>query len=102
MYFSVIEVKPIEGFKLLLTFENKEKRVFDMSPYLKIGKFSELKKISLFNTVKVKFDSIEWSNNLDLDPEMLYQNSFKLNKKCCITRQSRGRLSAVKVASKRR
>ena len=30
---------------------------------------------------QVKFDSIEWSNNLDLDPELLYQKSVKLNKK---------------------
>ena len=65
--------------KLLLTFENKEKRVFDLSPYLNIGKFSELKEPSLFNTVKVMFDSIEWNNYLDLDPELLYQESIKLN-----------------------
>jgi len=81
MYLSVIEVKPLEGFKLLLTFENQEKRIFDVSPYLKIGKFSELKEPSLFNTVKVMFDSIEWNNHLDLDPELLYQESINLNEK---------------------
>jgi len=81
MYLSVLEVKPLEGFKLLLTFENKEKRVFDVSPYLEVGKFTELKEPSIFNTVKVKFDSIEWSNHLDLDPELLYQKSVKLNEK---------------------
>lgn len=81
MYLSVIKVKPLERFKLLLTFENKEKRIFDMSPYLKVGKFSELKDTSLFNTVQVKFDSIEWNNKLDLDPEVLYQKSKKLDKK---------------------
>ncbi len=81
MYLSVLEVKPLEGFKLLLTFENKEKRIFDVSPYLEVGKFSELKEPALFNKVKVKFDSIEWSNRLDLDPELLYQKSIKLNKK---------------------
>jgi hypothetical protein len=81
MYLAVIEVKPLEEFKLLLTFENKERRVFDVSPYLKAGKFSELRDPSLFNTVRVKFDSIEWSNSLDLDPELLYQESVKLNEK---------------------
>lgn len=81
MYLSVVGVKPLEGFKLLLTFENKEKRIFNVSPYLKSGKFSELKEPALFNTVKVKFDSIEWGNSLDLDPELLYQKSVKLNKK---------------------
>ena len=75
MYLSILEVKPLEGFKLLLTFENNEKRNFDVSPYLEVGKFIELKEPSLFNTVKVKFDSIEWCNHLDLDPELLYQES---------------------------
>ncbi len=79
MYLSVIDVKPLDGYKLLLTFENKEKRIFDVSPYLSIGKFSELKELSLFNTVKIKFDSIEWNNSLDLDPELLYQKSIELS-----------------------
>ena len=81
MYLSVLEVKPLERFRLLLTFENKEQRIFDVSPYLEVGKFSELKDPSVFNTVKVKFDSIEWSNCLDLDPELLYEKSIQLNKK---------------------
>ncbi|MFH1860826.1 MAG: DUF2442 domain-containing protein [bacterium] len=81
MYLSVVEVKPFENCKLLLTFENKEKRVFDVSPYFKIGKFSELKNTSLFDTVKVKFDSIEWDNSLDIDPELLYEKSIKVNEK---------------------
>ena len=80
MYLSVLDVKPLEEFKLLLTFENQEKRIFDVSPYLEIGKFRELKNASIFNTVKVKFDSIEWANGLDLDPELLYEKSVKLNK----------------------
>ncbi len=74
MYLSVIDVKPLEGYKLRLTFANNEQRVFDVSPYLETGKFSELKDVSLFNTVAVKFDSIQWANQLDLDPELLYRN----------------------------
>ncbi len=75
MYLAVTNVKPLKGYKLHLTFENKEEKVFDVSPYLNIGKFSELREISLFNSVRVSFDSIEWSNNLDLDPELLYEKS---------------------------
>jgi len=78
MYQSVIAVKPLEGYKLLLTFENKEKRIFDVSPYLNTGKFSELKELPVFNTVRINFDSIEWSNQLDLDPELLYNESKKV------------------------
>ena len=73
--FVIINVKPLDNYKLWLQFENNEEKIFDVSPYLEIGKFSELKDITLFNSVAVCFDSIEWANHLDLDPEFLYQKS---------------------------
>lgn len=79
MYLSVKSVKPLDGYKLLLKFENDEEKVFDVSPYLDLGKFSELKNVSLFNSVTVSFDTIKWSNHLDLDPELLYQKSTLLH-----------------------
>lgn len=78
MYLAVKNVKPLENYKLLLTFENQEVREFDVSQYLEIGKFKELKDKALFNSVKISFDSIEWANHLDLDPEMLYEKSIKV------------------------
>jgi len=77
MYLAIKDVKPLEDYHLLLKFENNEERVFDVKPYLEIGKFQELKDKSLFNSVKVCFDSIEWANQLDLDPELLYEKSYK-------------------------
>jgi len=77
MYLSVINVTPLDGYKLLIKFENEEERIFDISPYFDIDKFAELKDISLFNTVTVKFDSIEWANHLDIGPEILYEKSVK-------------------------
>ncbi len=76
MYLAIRDVKPKEDYKLLLTFENNEVREFDVSSYLEIGKFRELKSKTLFNSVKVCFDSIEWANKLDLDPELLYNKSI--------------------------
>mgnify|MGYP001229594703 CR=1 FL=1 len=75
MYLAIINVKPQDNYMLLLTFENGEKRQFDMKPYLEIGIFKELKDLSLFKTVKTSFDSIEWANEADVDPEVLYQKS---------------------------
>jgi len=75
MYLSVTDVKPLEDYKLLLTFENDEQKVFDVTPYLEVGKFSELKDDSLFKSVHISFDSIAWKNQLDLDPELLYRKS---------------------------
>jgi hypothetical protein len=75
MYLAVKDVKPLENYRLLLKFENDEERIFDVNPYLEIGKFQELKDEKLFKSVKVCFDSIEWANKLDLDPELLYEKS---------------------------
>ena len=77
MYVSVTSVKPLDNYKLLLEFVNKEKRIFDVAPYLNIGKFTELRDLSIFNSVTIKFDSIEWANHLDIDPEFLYEKSMK-------------------------
>ncbi len=78
MYLSVINVLALDNYKLLLTFENGEKKIFDVSPYLEIGKFSELKDNEIFKSVRVHFDSVEWANKLDLDPELLYTKGIRV------------------------
>jgi len=90
MYLSVESVKPLEGYKLLIKFENGEERVFDVCPYLDTGKFTELRSLPLFNSVVVKFDTIEWPNHLDIDPEVLYEKSVNVKEKA-ITSRSTGR-----------
>jgi hypothetical protein len=75
MYLSIKEVKPASDYLLHLTFDNGEIRQFDMKPYLNFGIFQELKDLSLFNTVHISFDTIEWNNEADLDPEFLYSES---------------------------
>ena len=76
MYLAVKEVKPIDNYKLILTFENNEVKIFDMIAYLDKGIFQELKDENLFKAVKVSFDSIEWPNEADIDPETLYEDSI--------------------------
>ena len=75
MHLAIRKVKPQDNYLLLLTFENGEERQFDMKPYLEIGIFKELKDPILFKTVRTSFDSIEWANEADFDPEVLYQKS---------------------------
>jgi hypothetical protein len=79
MYLSVKEVKPLDEYKLLVTFENGEVKLFDMNPYLDKGIFRELKDLSLFKSAKVNFDTVEWQNNADIDPETLYEDSIPYN-----------------------
>lgn len=46
-----------------------------MKPYLNFGIYKDLKNEMIFNSVKISFDSIEWSNEADIDPEVLYEES---------------------------
>jgi len=79
MYLAIKSVQPLENYHLLLTFENNEKRIFNVSPYLTDGIFKQLVNEELFNTVKVCFDTICWDNEADLCPEFLYEKSEPYN-----------------------
>jgi len=77
MYAGVKSVTPLDDYKLLLTFDNGESKIFDVKPYLGNGVFSELKDLNLFTKVHVSFDTVEWSNGADLCPEVLYNESVQ-------------------------
>lgn len=79
MYFAITEVTPLENYKLRLKFKNGEEKIFDMNPYLNTGIFKELKDETIFKTAKVSFDTVEWDNEADIDPETLYKDSVALH-----------------------
>ncbi len=78
MHPAVTAVQATDNFELILEFDGAEFRVFDVNPLLNFGRFSELKDLEVFKSVRVVFDTIEWSNELDLDPEYLYKKSRSL------------------------
>ena len=78
MYIAAKAVKTLPGFRLLITFDNGEQRVFDVSPYLDHGVFRDLRDAAVFSSVRISFDSIEWANGADLCPEVLYKESLPL------------------------
>lgn len=80
MFFAVTEVTPLKNYKLRLKFKNGEEKVFDMKPYLDIGIFKTLRDETIFKTAKVNFDTVEWVNEADIDPETLYYESVELKK----------------------
>jgi hypothetical protein len=75
MYHGVKSVKAIEGYRLIIGFDSGEFRVFNVKPLLSLGRFSELTSQQEFMKAKVAFDTVEWENGLDLDPEYLYEGS---------------------------
>jgi hypothetical protein len=78
MYIGVKSVNALENYELLLEFDNGEERLFDLKPYLLLGRFAELKEYEKFKNVRVSFDTVEWPGIVDLDPEFLYKESRRL------------------------
>ena len=75
MYPGITEVQTTSDYRLILTFDNRERRLFDLAPYLTVGRFAELRDINAFKQVSISFDTVEWRNGLDIDPEFLYAKS---------------------------
>ena len=77
---QVIGVEPQAEHKVLLTFYNKEVRVFEMKPYIdRSSFFKQLEDEEYFKTVKVSLGSIQWKNGQDLSPHTLYSKSKLLS-----------------------
>ena len=77
---KAIDVKVISRYNLEITFNNGEKRIFDVSPYFKFEIFRQLKEDDNFKKVKISGLSIEWENGADICPDELYENSIKIDK----------------------
>ena len=72
---DVISVDPQKDNTLLLVFENHEKRLFDMNPYLEKKPFIKLKHTPLFMKATVAYGTVVWPGNIDIAPETLWDYS---------------------------
>jgi hypothetical protein len=75
---DVVKVEAKPDYRLHLEFENGEKRVFDMSPYMDKKPFSQLKGSPLFCQATVDFGTVVWPGDIDIAPETLYDRSQKI------------------------
>ena len=74
----VKEVKPTDDYKLILTFKNGEKAIYDCSNLLNFGVFKELADINYFKLVSAKYGTAVWPNEQDICPDTLYLDSIKM------------------------
>ena len=72
-YVKSVETK--DDYCLFLTFENGEKRTFDLKSYLNKGVFARLQNVALFKTARVVSGSVEWHGEIDLSYDTLYLES---------------------------
>lgn len=73
----ILEVEPMEAYKLWLKYETGEVRIFDVSPYIEGDWYGELADKAYFRTVRVipGGSGIEWNNGQDIAPHELYEMS---------------------------
>jgi hypothetical protein len=68
----VRSVRPLDDYCIEALFENGERRIFDLKPYLNRGVFARLQKPGLFQAARVVAGSVEWPGGLDLSYDTLY------------------------------
>ena len=79
IYPKAIAVKPLPDYMLQVDFNNGERRLFDVKPYLRGEWFSELLDEKVFKAVKVEGLSVAWPDGQDIAPDCLYQNAVLMN-----------------------
>lgn len=63
-------------YQIIVTFDNGEKRRFDVKPYIKGSWYGNLKDPGYFSAVSVNGYTVEWPKGQDLCPDELYYNSI--------------------------
>ena len=76
----VKSVEPQDGYVLLVTFVNGERKTYDCSPLLDEGVFKQLKDPEVFKMAHVDIDTVAWNDNLDIALEELYQNGVTIDR----------------------
>ena len=76
---KAVDVKPMEGYKLFVVFDNGEQKIYDAKPLIRGDWFGQLEDIKVFNTVHVAGLSVEWAGGQDVCPDDLYYSSVSVS-----------------------
>jgi hypothetical protein len=76
MYRAICEVTSNPDFSLNIVLDDGEKRILDMKPYLDFGVFKKIRDFEKFKRARISFDTVEWDDGVDLDPEFISEKSF--------------------------
>ncbi len=67
-------VKAKENYFLEVEFDNGERKVFDVKPYIQGEWYGKLEDVAYFNAVSVDGFTVVWPDGQDICPDELYQN----------------------------
>jgi hypothetical protein len=72
---QVTTVQAAPDYQLVLTFNNGERRRFDMHRYLRYPVFRRLENPAFFALARVDYGTVTWPGEIDIAPETLYEHS---------------------------
>ena len=70
-----ISVKPLEDYRLLITFQNNERKIFDLKPLLGQPMYKKLYNKGYFAIAKADGMCVFWDDEVDICPDILYERS---------------------------
>jgi len=86
---TIRRVKPLDDFKLDLTFSDGKRKVYDMKPQIWGAAFEPMKgNMDFFRKVFLWMGTVAWPENIDIAPEELYENGIDYrasNRKLCVS-----------------
>ena len=68
---DVIDFEILDDYKIKITLSNGKTGIFDVTPYLEKGIFTELKDYNYFKRARIEFGTIVWPNEQDFSPETI-------------------------------
>lgn len=68
---QVVELSPKENYLLHVGLSNGMEGVFDVSPWLEMGIFRELKDRDYFRQVRITYGGIAWPNEQDFSADTI-------------------------------
>lgn len=72
---KVLEVTPLEQYRLQIHFDTGEIKIFDVTPYIHGDWYGKLADPTYFATVRPSGRTVEWSDGQDIAPHELYELS---------------------------
>jgi len=68
---DITDIETMPGHKIKVRLSNGKTGVFDVTPYLDRGVFTELKDYIYFSRARIEYGTVVWPNDQDFSPETI-------------------------------
>lgn len=72
---DAVAVSVVSPYQLRVRFDNGETRLFDATPLLERKCYAKLRNQAFFNLAGIQYGCVTWPDNIDIDPDWLYNDS---------------------------